>query len=35
MRIDFHNHVIPARMIDAIAQMPEAFAARARNWRRP
>jgi aminocarboxymuconate-semialdehyde decarboxylase len=28
MRIDFHNHVIPARMIDAIAQMPEAFAAR-------
>ena len=28
MRIDFHNHVIPARMIDAITQMPEAFAAR-------
>jgi aminocarboxymuconate-semialdehyde decarboxylase len=28
MRIDFHNHVIPARMIDAIAQMPDAFAAR-------
>jgi aminocarboxymuconate-semialdehyde decarboxylase len=28
MRIDFHNHVIPARMIDAITRMPEAFAAR-------
>jgi aminocarboxymuconate-semialdehyde decarboxylase len=28
MRIDFHNHVIPARMIDAIAQMPDAIAAR-------
>ena len=28
MRIDFHNHVIPARMIDAIMRMPEAFAAR-------
>ena len=28
MRIDFHNHVIPARMIDAIVQMPGAFAAR-------
>ena len=28
MRIDFHNHVIPARMVDAISQWPDAFAAR-------
>lgn len=28
MRIDFHNHVIPMRMVEAIAQMPDAFAAR-------
>ena len=28
MRIDFHNHVIPARMIDAIVRLPEAFAPR-------
>jgi aminocarboxymuconate-semialdehyde decarboxylase len=27
-RIDIHSHVIPARMIDGIAKMPQAFAAR-------